>query len=772
MSLNITLNNDYNSKSLLFSIPVHEKQDIINNQIENIFNYNPGCKIILHINPSFYDFIPQKSKYHNLFFHQTKIPYKHGHDLLAYHIANFNYCIEKNIHFDYFILSASNELYIQKGAIQQIQKYKNGLQIVEFKKDNTWHNFNKDLHLNNKIIELLSVINENKICGGQAEGQYFEKEIFKNISNIYLNLTNNNNELLTFEAEEIIPQTIFKSFNIKEFGIPLTLQNYSNNIDFNIPYIKQIIQGLKIENNTKKKALPSPHINKNSKNNVYSIKRVDREFNEIRSYLTQKGWLLNQNDFIKDYYYYSNNSCLLIKNNEHFVFHKMHSQIKDFQWVGYHLKKGNYSLRFEYKSDTFLNKFMKVGLKMHQPNVFIYSSFFKNMKLNTFQQIELHIFNKTEQDILFIFDDLNNSIQFEIKNIKCDKNNSFINNSSKKNICLLFYQNNNYENYYLTNLQENIIQVLKNIYNVHIIVFLLNNNKYEPSLIDILNPNSIHYFSHDDIYYDMFSLFKEINKEKKFHHIIIQSLSYVYLKPISDFNIIFNKVNFLSYKINNKYEYDLNLDFMIIPSIYIDLVTQYFIQLLNNKNSLLNYLEQNNIQVNKILNDFYFENHLLQYNPQKNMKIVKNGFLFHKNYTLYLEYYNTFCNFEKLNNNHFHFYKKKTNINQDFIWCGKQLSFYKDNKELNKDFIEARISFYFKNNIPFVYDKKDFGLKIHEPLTYIHDWCKSCILYEFTFIELNVKIHKKNQLIIFNFDHYLNEVDFEIKDFKIKVDYH
>ncbi len=766
MSLNITLNNDFNSKSLLFSIPIHEKQDIINNQIENIFNYNPGCKIILHINPSFTHFEPKKSNYPNLFYHQTKIPYIHGHDLLAYHIANFNYCIEKNIYFDYFILTASNELYIKKGAIHQITKYKNGLQIVESKKENNWHNFNKDLHLNYKIIELLSLIKEKNICGGQAEGQYFEKEIFKNISTIYLNLTNNNNELLTFEAEEIIPQTIFKSLNIKNFGIPLTLQNYSNQIEFNIPYIKQLIQGLKIENNTKKKALPSPHINKNSKNNVYSIKRVDREFNEIRSYLTQKGWLLNQNNFIKDCFYYSNNSSLQIKNPDHFVFHKIYEQIKDFQWLGYHFKKGNYSLSFDYKSNRFLNKFMKVGLKIHQPNVFIYSSFFKNMKINTFQNIRLNIFNKNEQDILFIFDDLNNSIQFEIKNIKCEKNYTITNYSSKKSICIIFYQNNSYEDYYLNNLQENIIQILKNIYNVYIIVFLFN-NKEENILIDILNPNSIHYYSQNNVFYDIFYLFQEINKENNFHHIYIQSLSYIYLKPISDFNIIFNKINFLSYKPDNTYEYDLNLDFMIIPSTYIELIIEYFIQKLYIKISLLNYLKKNDIQINKILNDFYFENRLLQYKPKKNIRIIKNGFLFHQNYTLYLEYYNTFCNFEKLNKDHFHYYKKKTSINQNFIWCGKKLSFYKDSEQETNVYI----SFYFKNNIPFVYDKKNFGLKIHEPLTFYQDWFKSCILHEFTFIELNINIYKKSQLIIFNFDQYLHEVDFEIKDFKIKIDY-
>lgn len=766
MYFNINLNNNYNSTSLLFSIPVHEKQDIINNQIENIFNYNPGCKIILHINPSFTHFEPKKSNYHNLFYHQTNIPYKHGQDLLAYHVANFNYCLKKEIDFDYFILTASNELYIQKGAIEQICNYKNGLQIINFNKEISWHNFNKDLHLNDKINELLTTIKQDTFCGGQAEGQYFEKDTFKKICSIYLDLTKNNNEQLIFEAEEIIPQTIFKSLNIKKYGIPLTLQNYSNQLEFNISFIQQIIKGIKIQNNTKKKALISPHVNKNSKNNVFSIKRVEREFNEIRNYLTQKGWILNKNIFIQNYYYYSNNSCLQIIEKDHFIFNKNHNQIKDFQWVGYHIKKGDYTLIFDFKSNIFLNKFMNIGLKMHYPNIFFYSNFLKNINVNTFQTIQLNIFNKHEQDFLFIFDDLNNKIQFEVKNIKWEQNYQINTKNNKKYICIIFYQNNNYEKYYLNNLYENIIQILKNIYNVYIIVFLFDNNN-DSSIIDILNPNSIFYYSQTDLYYHLFSTFQQMNQNKYFDQIYIQSLSYIYLQPISDFNIIFNKVNFLSYVQHNQFEYDLNLDFIIIPNVYINLILQYFIQRINTKISLLYFLKNNNIQFNNILNDFYFNNKLIEFKPSKKIKFIKKGFLFDYSYILFLEYYNHLCHFEKLNHQCFRFYKKKTNQPQDFIWCGKQLSFYKDSEQE----INACISFYFKNNIPFIYDKNNFGLKIHEPLTFYQEWCKSCILYEFTFIELNVKIQKKSQLIIFNFDQYLYEIDFEIKDFKIKIDY-
>jgi len=50
MYLKINIDNSYDSSDLLFSIPIHEKQDIINNQIENILNYNPNSNIILHVN--------------------------------------------------------------------------------------------------------------------------------------------------------------------------------------------------------------------------------------------------------------------------------------------------------------------------------------------------------------------------------------------------------------------------------------------------------------------------------------------------------------------------------------------------------------------------------------------------------------------------------------------------------------------------------------------------------------------------------------------------
>ena len=188
----ITINNINNSTDLLFSIPIHEKQNIVNNTIENIFNFNPNCKIILHINKNFKDFDKKKSNYCNLFFNSTTYDYISGTDLLIYHVSNFNFCVNNNISFEYFILCASNELYIQKNAINYIKEHKNGLQIVQYDKNIDWHNFKKKLNENDIILDLFKNINNNILCGGQTEGQFYQKNIFNKIKDLYLKITHNN----------------------------------------------------------------------------------------------------------------------------------------------------------------------------------------------------------------------------------------------------------------------------------------------------------------------------------------------------------------------------------------------------------------------------------------------------------------------------------------------------------------------------------------------------------------------------------------------------
>lgn len=747
----ITINNKYDSSDLLFSIPVHERQDIINNTVENIFNFNPNSKIILHINKTFTSFDKNLSNYKNLYFNQSNINYIKGGDLLAYHISNFNYCLNNNINFEYFIFCASNELFIKKGSVNYINSYKNGIQIINDKRYDDWHNFKKNIENNELIMKLFNTVNIYQLYGGQAEGQFFQKHIFKKISDLYLDITNNNEHFIEFEAEEIIPQIIFKSMDI-DYNDPITLQNYTNNIDFNINFIKQIINGTIINDYTIKNQLISPHVKK-STTNVYSIKRVDRNFNSIRQYLTNKGFILNNDEYNFDTFYYSNNSSLFINNNYEINFKKNVIGFKDFQWFGYFLKKGYYYIHFEYKTNTFINQFSNCGLKLHHPYNYTISNFFNN-KSNEYTKVSIPIINKHDQDIIFIFDDYLNTLDINFKNIEFE--NNIILQNKKKNIILLFFKNNNNKTQYFDNTQLYLIDIFKNIYNVYILIILntkLNNEKY---IMKNFNPHYVFYKKKID-FKTIIECSNQFIKEFElnFQFIFISNIDLIYLQNISNSNLIINKLNFLSY-ISLSNNYDVNYNLCIIPFQYLEKLIK-----INNEN-ILKYIYENYIDFNLLINNFYDNNNKIVYINNIKQIINENGFLFDSSFLSNILYYNNFCYFKKININHYYFYKKQTTKYEDFLWCGHLLKF----SEENNSNINIKISFEINLHTKFI-KQENVGLKIHYPLIIYHEILDKVIINKFTEINIDINILKKNQLIILNFDYYLPEIEFEIRNFKI-----
>ena len=167
-----------NSEKLLFSIPVHENQDIINNQIENILNFNPNAKIIIHVNKTYTTFNNNLSVYDNVYINSNKFGYKATKGLLWIHINNFLEAKRLNIPFEYFVIISSNEMFIKRGLITYIEKYKNGMQLVEFSKDVNWHNFKKGIENDKKMIELLEELKLPRFYGSQTEGVFYSDLYF------------------------------------------------------------------------------------------------------------------------------------------------------------------------------------------------------------------------------------------------------------------------------------------------------------------------------------------------------------------------------------------------------------------------------------------------------------------------------------------------------------------------------------------------------------------------------------------------------------------
>lgn len=273
---------------MLFSIPVHENHDIINNQIDNIFKFNPGSSIIIHVNATFIDFDKSKIRGKNVYINRNRFIYQHGKGLLWIHSQNYLEALHLNIDFNYFVLLSSNEMFIKEGLQRYASEHKNGIQIVEYNPLIDWHLFHRDIHLHPNVIKIMQRLGLKTYYGGQGEGNFFEKDVFGKIVNIYLtsNIMLTNTYLDTFETEEILLQTIFVGLSIKNHTIPITLQNYCNYINYTPQFISDLLnKKITIDNNTFQHTLKSPHIGENI-DTIFSIKRVDRSFNPLRVYIT------------------------------------------------------------------------------------------------------------------------------------------------------------------------------------------------------------------------------------------------------------------------------------------------------------------------------------------------------------------------------------------------------------------------------------------------------------------------------------------------------
>jgi len=780
MYLKINIDNSYDSSDLLFSIPIHEKQEIINNQIENILNYNPNSNIILHVNKSFKSFNNDLTSYNNVYINSVRFDYEYAKGLLLIHINNYLEAIKLNINFKYFIILSSNEMFIKYGLIHYIEKYKNGLQIVKFDKNIDWHNFHKNIEKDNNIINMLNELNLSTIFGGQTEGQFYEKYIFQKISDIYIKYFGNK-ELNNFETEEIVVQTIFKSFNI-EYTKPFTLQNYSNNLIFDVIFIDNIINNnIIIPENNIKNTLVSPHVN-NDTTSIFSIKRVERSFNNIRENISRKGFILNKDIFQLNTYYYSNNSSIILFDKNYIQFDKKKDK-KDFNWFGFEIDEGFYSLNFDIKITKKISNIdhKNIGLKIHKPYEIIYNFFLEDLDINIWKNITIPLHIKNKQSIIFIFDDYLDDLSIQFKNFDFN----YKNNNNKDNIALLLYENNN-ENinndYFInyTNIKQLIIDPLSNIYNIYIFSSLYNINKLN-DLINCYNPCSILLLENKNINEKFILNIDNINYFRNkvdinFNLLLTFSLDSIFKKSITDFNFVINKFNFISYHIpyyNNKISN--SYDFMSIPFSYI----KYFYDLLK-KNindsdicySIYYYLSQNinKNSFNFVIDDNYETNirtPLIKYLPDVNNINTNDGYLIDKKYFNNIFYYNKYSKILKNIDNEFFFYKKEMFKSEDFQWIGIYLN---DIENLNIS-ENITISFDIKLIKTIKNINNNFGLKIHNPIIYFNEWIDQCKIDEYVNIIINTIIIKKSQYIILNFDNYLDEIEFYIKNFKIILDY-
>ena len=169
---------------LAISIPVHEKPDVIRNQIENFQKYIDDMCIVLHVSSGFFEKyeIKELENLEDVYINPTHLNTKWA-DIIHTHLSNFHYIFEM-LDFDYFVLHASNDMYIRRGFTEYVQKYDAGFNIRKvIKKYSHWWPGNMALE-DKQLLEMMDACGQTMIIASQVESSFYRKDIMEEIVKI------------------------------------------------------------------------------------------------------------------------------------------------------------------------------------------------------------------------------------------------------------------------------------------------------------------------------------------------------------------------------------------------------------------------------------------------------------------------------------------------------------------------------------------------------------------------------------------------------------
>lgn len=208
---------------IVVSIPVHEQPQVILDQIANIKHYIKEPLIILHISKEFYE--AQNGNFSMLmgikdvFLNPQHLSVKWG-NVAHVHISNFRY-ISNVTNFDYFLLQASNDMYVKSGIEVYISQFEAGFcrRILQYEKTMWWPC--QKAHEDAVLLEIMTLHGIKNIVATQVEGSFYRKDIFQTVTDYIGDIDLSKGE--QYSKEEIYFSTIaYALCNESTIGYPTT----------------------------------------------------------------------------------------------------------------------------------------------------------------------------------------------------------------------------------------------------------------------------------------------------------------------------------------------------------------------------------------------------------------------------------------------------------------------------------------------------------------------------------------------------------------------
>lgn len=163
------------------SIPVHERQDVVIDQIKNLKKYVPCALIVIHISSEMKEceeltsfIVNEPQVYQN----PQRLMCGWG-NIIDAHISNYSY-LKSITDFDYIMFHASNDMYIRKGVEQYISQYDVGFHVHKIYKISRW--WPSVYALEDPVIkEIVDLLGAESIVATQIESSFYRRDLFEEI---------------------------------------------------------------------------------------------------------------------------------------------------------------------------------------------------------------------------------------------------------------------------------------------------------------------------------------------------------------------------------------------------------------------------------------------------------------------------------------------------------------------------------------------------------------------------------------------------------------
>lgn len=196
---------------IIVSIPVHEKPEIIKDQVANLKKFIENVTIVLHVSKSYFINyrIEEISNIPDVYINPVHMDTKWA-DIIHTHISNFEF-IDSIEEFDYFLMHASNDMYVKKGIEGYIKNYEAGFNIRKvIAKHSFWWPGDAACR-DEQLKQIMNQCGQSMIIASQIEGSFYKRDVMRKMIKIIKENYNYSLDKENYTREEFYFSTVASS---------------------------------------------------------------------------------------------------------------------------------------------------------------------------------------------------------------------------------------------------------------------------------------------------------------------------------------------------------------------------------------------------------------------------------------------------------------------------------------------------------------------------------------------------------------------------------